>query len=242
MLDLPADSLNYSVILIALAILQGSLVLILVYLFVRKVLKARKDKVDEEVTKQEAYTKALSVLEEAKEESLRILNTSHEKARQVLSNSKSLTEDSKKILDQKLEQLSQKYTQDMENVSRSLSEAFRSALEAEKDRGVSEIHEVSEELKKELVEEVGDFKDVLHKETVEAERGIRDEIVGDFEQMKKELETYKKERTESINRNMYELLAKISKDVLGKTLTIDEHEELVLQAIKDAKKEGTFLI
>jgi len=53
----------------------------------------------------------------------------------------------------------------------------------------------------------------------------------------KEIDSYKRQRFEEINRKMYQLLAKVAKETIGKAIDLSDHEKLVMESLEKAKKE-----
>ncbi len=56
----------------------------------------------------------------------------------------------------------------------------------------------------------------------------------------KELESYKNKRISEMNARVFEIIAASAKEVLGKTINPNEHEELVEKALDAAKREKFF--
>jgi len=59
----------------------------------------------------------------------------------------------------------------------------------------------------------------------------------EYAKLQGDLEEYKKERIKKLEENIYDLLLEVSKQTIGKALSFDEHEELILDALNKAKKE-----
>lgn len=52
----------------------------------------------------------------------------------------------------------------------------------------------------------------------------------------KEIENYKRERLKEIDRKIYRLVGQVAKKVIGRTIDLTNHEELVIEALEKAKK------
>ena len=242
MLHLPSDFLTYTILLIVFALFQGSLILILVYLFVDKVLISKKDTLDNDIVKQEAYDKALNVLEDAKEKSLEILGTSNDRARKILDSVDYINVETKKELDLELKKLSERQVSTFENLSSDLINVYKNSLEDQHKVGLAQIEKTSEFVQEELKNQITDLKDSLQKETAQSEEQVRAMISSDYEHTKSEIEKYKNEKFAEINLKVYELIPQITKEILGRTLTIDDHQSVVLKILDDAKRDSSLNI
>ena len=56
-----------------------------------------------------------------------------------------------------------------------------------------------------------------------------------------DIDVYKTNQLEGIDETVREIINKVAPQVLGKALSMDEHEELVWKSLERAKKEGLFL-
>lgn len=242
MLNLPSDFITYTILLIVFALFQGSLLLIIVYLFVDKVLISKKDTLDNELVKQEAYGKALNVLEEAKEKSLEILGTSQDRARKILDSVEFINVETKKELDLELKKLSEKQMSSFENLSSDLVNVYKNSLEDQHKVGLEQIEKTSEFVQEELKNQIDGLKNSLQKETAQSEEQIRAMISADYENAKSEIEKYKNEKFSEINIKVYELIPQITKEILGRTLTIDDHQAVVMKILDDAKRDNNLNI
>lgn len=63
----------------------------------------------------------------------------------------------------------------------------------------------------------------------------------ELKRIKQELEEYKKQELTKISANIYEILARTSEAVLGKAVNLDLHQELVIKALEQAKRDGVFI-
>ena len=239
-LNLPIEVSTYTFVLLVFVLLQGSLVLILVYFFIDRILTSRARRLDQETIKQEAYQKALGVLEDAKEKSFKLLTSSHEKARKVLDDVSFISEQSKSELDKQLKMLTQKQLAVLEATSVNLMDIYKKAIEEEKVESLSIISQTSGAFKEEVMSEISKFEDVLHKETVETESELKEEVTKEYEGIKKELEEYKKNKLSYIDENIYDIISQVTKEILGKSLSVAEHEDIVIRLLEEAKRKSKF--
>lgn len=246
MLNLPNDFINYissyAYLILIFIILQGSLILILGYIFFEKVITSKKRKKEETIIKEEAYQEALKTLDKANEESLRILLDSEQKARNILKDSGSMSIEAKEKISSELEGVLKKHKQEAASVSKQLLNIYKEAIDNEKNRSIEEISKVSTILKDEVMSEIGSMKDVLKKETIETENDLKQKIKNEYDQIKIELAQYKEKKLNDINSYIYEIITQTSKDIIGKAMSIDDQEDLIIQALEEAKEENKFMI
>lgn len=88
-----------------------------------------------------------------------------------------------------------------------------------------------------LEKDAGSLKN-LYEHTFERvlERGVREEL----NRAAKEIADYKNEQKAKINERITQVVAQISREVLGKALSLEQHEQLIVEALDEAKKAGLF--
>lgn len=66
-------------------------------------------------------------------------------------------------------------------------------------------------------------------------------IEGQLSQIDTDLHNYKKEQLERIENNIYHILSRGAEEVLGQAVNLDLHQELIIKALEQAKREGVFI-
>lgn len=68
-------------------------------------------------------------------------------------------------------------------------------------------------------------------------RSVQDSLNKRVIETEKEIENYKKERFQEIDRKIYQMVGEVAKKTIGKAIDLSEHEKLVMEALEKAKKE-----
>jgi hypothetical protein len=58
--------------------------------------------------------------------------------------------------------------------------------------------------------------------------------------LEKELEIYKQVRFKQADQTITEVVQKVAQEILNKSLTVSDHQAIMLEALEKAKKEGVF--
>ena len=90
------------------------------------------------------------------------------------------------------------------------------------------------------MKEVKNFKESMEDLTSSSEKLVQKKIDSDYFHVKKEIQNYKKNALQKIDQGIYAILERISNLVLGKALSLSEHEDLIEKSLEKAKKEGVF--
>ncbi len=116
------------------------------------------------------------------------------------------------------------------------SEAISELKEIYKNSANGSIKGVEEIIKSEFT----DFREILKDETVSAQKIIEGKIEEAFDSALREVEEYKKQRINLVNKQIEDKTILILKSVLGESLTLEDHEKLIKTALDKANKNGLF--
>ncbi len=78
------------------------------------------------------------------------------------------------------------------------------------------------------------------KHSAEIQTRVADGIEKEISEAKKAIAVYRQERIALVDRNSVSLVTETARAVLGKALSFEEHRDLILRALEDAKKAGVF--
>lgn len=193
------------------------LLFILYYMFVvrekEQELKQKEAKIDA------AYRKAV---EEGLAKEKKILDDATTKADQIILDAERISQDSKKIVEQSLEKM----------VMNMHKEATDTAQNFIKDYEAS--------LKKLATESIKDFQ-IVDKESKEAlQQQLKTFNESQLTLLQKELEEYKEIRIKEAEQLVKKIVHKVSQDVLKSSISLDDHQKLLVDSLEKAKKEGMF--
>jgi len=101
----------------------------------------------------------------------------------------------------------------------------------------SQLEKVATSLEGRLQSQVTDFNQQLYEETVETQHEIDEKIKKKYDEVAQELEEHKKKKMAELDSGIFEILARVTKKVLGESLNLEQHQTLVLNALEEAKEE-----
>ena len=85
-----------------------------------------------------------------------------------------------------------------------------------------------------------DFQTILVSLQLNLKKQIEDFHITLLPQVEKELDTYKKTRMEEIDKGVISIIQKASQDIFTKSISTKDHQDLIIQSLEKAKKEGIF--
>lgn len=166
-------------------------------------------------------------IDSAKKQSLQILDAAQSAAHSFVSQARNIstanTQEIAKLLESNLQEQRTSY----QSV---LSESLRSTQQS--------LHALPDDVRKQVISEVQKITQELTSEMKTIHDSVREVLKEPYQKAEIEAKQYKEVKMKEFNDKLFSLLQSISKEVLRKELTIEQHEKLVVKSIEQFKNEG----
>src|SRR3989304_7340159 len=222
---------------LAATILILALCLITVVFYLSRIIKAQHGNLN---VKDEAFQKNINLLDEAGIKAIKTIDDANNRALDIVNKVTLSTDVSSKNFEEDLSRISSAQIKEFEKATSDFTALHSQILQDLKTKNIEVFQNVSKDIEVDTMKEIRSFKESMQKLTVLSQKEARRKIDANYEASKKEIENYEKEELRKIDSGIYELLEKISKLVLGKTLSLADHEDLIEKSLEKAKKEGVF--
>lgn len=155
--------------------------------------------------------------------------------KRAVSSSLKIKEDLKTGVEEELKKIARAEVEKLELETTDLNKVY--------DQLVEELEEkVVENLEKTASDNLEDFKTSFKKATLEKQRQLSNQVSSEYKDINKELSEYKRKQIAQIDRLVKEQVAKISQQVLGRAISLTEHQRLIDEAIEKAIEEEMFRV
>lgn len=186
----------------------------------------------------EIYYNSAQILNAARDKAKLVLQESEARAHQILLEADNTKKNIEQEYNQALNQVVNNNSREISNDSIKLLTEYKASLTGLKNKYLTEIEAMIAKMESSMQTEFSQFQTVLEKDTKQAENILGSNITAELEKTKLELENYKKAQVAKINEMVGNIVVKIARDIIGKTITPQEHEKLIMEALEQAKKEG----
>lgn len=168
---------------------------------------------------------------------LEILEDARKKAAKIIGDAHFVDNNAKNQFQEQLKTVSLNAIKDFEKTSGDFLKAYRKELEDLKLNTVKIVNSITKDIESDTLSELKDFKEILKKETYASQKIVEQKIEKDYEEAKKAIDAYKAEKIKVIEDDIYKVLQTVSVLVLGKALSLQDHENLIIDALNQAKRE-----
>jgi multidrug efflux pump subunit AcrB len=192
-----------------------------------------------ETIEKEAYETALSILDRARSDSLKILGQAQVKAQGLISNTYVISKESRAKLERSINEIYEKQGHVLGNLSDEILESYRLAIEEGKKDNIRTLYEVTEVMRQEAIQGVNELKDVVKKETIGAQDALEEKITTEYAKVDAEVREYKSKKVEGLNKKIFDLLSDVYMGLMEEDLDQIKHEKLILSLLdREIKKSG----
>ena len=190
--------------------------------------------------KREAHEKAELLFENARKDSLRIVEEANKKAGELLQQTQAVKNTFESEVVSHLKDFSEKEKERIATASREIIDAYRQMIESSKQQYGSAMASTAKEMANDAQKSVQVFGEFLKEQTVRYEGALHEQIQAGFMSTQKEISDYKRESLRKVEDAIYRILNLVSKSILGKALSLEDQQDLVVRALDEAKKQGFF--
>lgn len=132
----------------------------------------------------------------------------------------------KSVMDKKIEEILKNYQDTIVTYEKEHIDLLQNVNKQIQDKAWQHSEEVFAEMRQRVIE-IGKQREQYMEKQMQA--------------IQKDLDEYKKQQLERIESNIYEILARASESVIGQAVSFDLHQELIIKALEQAKREGVFI-
>lgn len=169
------------------------------------------------------------ILAEASYQSSKMLEEARFKAQEIVKNAEIFGKDEK-----------EKFSMEIEKVTENWSREYQAVLHEVQGQAITMIQNVSKDLKGEALKEIENFRVALQVQVAKSQEDTRAIVENAYKAIGAEVEKYKELRLKKVDETILELIKEVSKKVLGKEISSEEHERLVTKSLEEAKRQNVF--
>jgi vacuolar-type H+-ATPase subunit H len=162
------------------------------------------------------------VVDEALAKERKILDDATREATQIITQTEYLTTESQTSVNEALQKMEEQIEKDAGSASHEFTKTYSSSLQKLATSSLNEFQTITRTMEADLQKQTKDFSAKM------------------LPTLEKELEEYKKIRLQQAERTITHVIQEVSQEILNKSLSLDDHQRLLVESLEKAKKEGVF--
>ena len=162
------------------------------------------------------------VVDEALSKERKIIEDATSEADQIIKQSQFLNQSSKQEIDNAIKAVVAEIQKEGGAIANDFTKEYSISLKSLSGESLKEFQNIMNQLQADLKKQNKNFQDTL------------------IPEIEKEIEEYKKTRMQEIDKTVNEIVQKAAQEILNKSMSLSDHQNVVIQSLEKAKKEGVF--
>jgi vacuolar-type H+-ATPase subunit H len=197
-----------------------NIVILLFALYYSLQLRQRESRLEKK--EQRVDTDYHHVVDEALSQERQILGDATTEADKIITGAQYINHNARQEIDAAIKVLVQDIQKEAATITNSFTSEYSSSLKQLTSQSLTDFQSVMKQLQLDLQQQIKTFHESL------------------LPEVEKELESYKQTRMKAIDSGVVNIVQKASQEIFNRSLSLRDHQELLMQALEKAKKEGVF--
>jgi hypothetical protein len=189
---------------------------------------------------QKTKEEAEKILERSQQEALAIIASAHENARKILSETNAISNQLKDVVHNAVTKTLENKSKQLDHNLEAVQAEFSTALSDIESEYINRYKKAVKDIEEEAKNQMGNLRSFFEKETSSEGAALQSITTEGLKIVKENLEKYEKEEMEKIDRTIKEMVKKATEIIIGKAISLNEHENIVQKALAEAKKQRLF--
>lgn len=166
-----------------------------------------------------------------------IIATANKKAVEITLRATQISHESIVNLQNSLSEMAQNQQDAFKQISLAVSKKHEDEVNKINDENIKILINIYKDIQNSARSDFAKYKEAVQKQTFEAEKIAEERIKDDYEKLKIEVGQLRLKKLEELESNIDNIILNISKDVIGRSLNLSDHQDLIMRALEEAKKE-----
>lgn len=230
---LPADLYLTIAPIAALSLALAGVAVSYVILLI-KLNKSEKDKI---FLQSRIRDHATDILNESHQKSLRIIQDATEKARLIIKDTQVFNDDVKLKFTSDIQGIKKQHEEILNMRSEEISKLYNKFETDVMQDSQEQFKIIAKTLENSAIAGIGEFREALENERIFIHKQLESRLDEEYKKAQKDIENYKVEHMKRIDKQVFEILHTLVREILGKSLALKDHEELVQKALLQMQVE-----
>lgn len=196
--------------------------------------KSEKDKV---YLQSKIRDHSMDILKEAHEKRLKIIQDAISKAGAIIQDTQFIGADVKTQFASDIQEMKKKQEEFLRIRQEHISKLYDD-FEADMRKSTAEQFKIlSKNMENLALGSVKEYKEEIEAEKVSIHKQIDQKIEEEVKKSQKHIEEYKLDQMKKIDKRVFDILEALTRDILGKSLTLKDHEDLIQKALVQLKTD-----
>lgn len=188
----------------------------------------------------DVYKRSDAIIAEAHRKAKGLIDSASDKAKEIISSTEHIKFEFEKEFKSSLRETVANSIMMLEQQSKELSKSYENMYEEIRTQSTKHLKDTLSKLEQAGEEGLSSFRASLKDQQLTSQYYIEKRLNQEFENAHKEIVAYKEAQMRRVEESIDKIVLKLSQDILGKAISLEDHEKLVFEALNKLKEEGAF--
>lgn len=152
----------------------------------------------------------------------KILDDATKEASSILTNTKFVSDSSKETIDRALQKMIESVQQDAAVSSNDIMTKHKNSLSQMSGKSIDNFQSITKQFEMDMQKQMQEYRETL------------------LPNLQKEIEAYKQQKFKEADKTVNSIVQQVSQKVLNKAISLEDHQNLIIESLDKALKEGIF--
>jgi F0F1-type ATP synthase membrane subunit b/b' len=218
-----------AILSLALAAVAVSYVFLLI-----KLGRSEKDKV---FLQSKIRDQTSAILLQSHEKGMHIIQEATKKAQLIIEETQVFSDEAKIQFSSGFKVTSKKYEEFLESRTDEVSKLYEKFITDLRSDAEEQFKVITKDMENHSLAIIGEFREALEGERIFMHKELEAKITEEFKKAQTHIEDYKVDQMKKVDKQVFDILHALTSNVLGKSLSLKDHEDLVQRALAKMKVE-----
>lgn len=175
--------------------------------------------------------------DKAQKDYQQLLETANKKAQDIILRATQISHESTINLQNSVDRMVQSQNEALKEISLDFSNKHEEQANEINKESIKLLTNIYKDIEISAKSDFAKYKEAIQKQTFEAEAIASERIKQEYAKLEIEIRELKEKKLQELNSNIDKMILNISKEVIGRSLNISDHEDLIIKALEQAKKD-----
>ena len=188
----------------------------------------------------DAGLQAQRLLADAQRQATKSVREAAAQAQEIIKSATAVKDGTLHALTQEIVAISEQHQRYLKDASLKYVETYEHMAESAQEEYLGTLHAASQGMAQDAKQTLDMFESYLKEQTVGYKQAMEKKIEELREQTNEYIDEYKKDKLKRVDKAIDEIIISVAKNIIGRSISVKEHNELILKALDQAKRESFF--
>jgi F0F1-type ATP synthase membrane subunit b/b' len=232
--------MSLPLVLTILTVIFGVTTTAMTLLYLSEHSRLKRHRTEREEVKEKYLQQAQEIIDQARMTAARLIQDAYRQQGQIVTDAEEIRASVTSQLQQNAENIISKQSEVLEKSSSEIREAYEKEIQILVDKSIKDTQSILNSINGLAEASVRKFDQMLEQQTANSAGETKRQLDEIYQKALAEISNYKTTRLKNVDKEIANVVDEVFDKVVRKSLTVEDHERLIMEALEKARKDGIF--